>query len=236
MSEVAENAGGVEVVYRDDRFWAVAKPSGLLVHRGWGNDPVTLVDLVRDLLGPGKVHPLHRLDRGASGIVLFALDPETAAGMREPFETGAVEKRYLALVRGVAPEEGVVDHPIPRREGGPRVRSVTTYRRISVAEIEPRHVSLVEATPRTGRLHQVRRHLKHIDHPIIGDANYGKGALNREFSDRFGLSRLALHAAEISFSCPWTGEIVRATAPAPEDLTGPLGRIFGRDVLAQVAG
>ena len=222
------------VLYRDEHLLAVDKPSGLLVHRGWDSDPVTLVDLVREMLGAGKVHPLHRIDRGASGIVLFALDPGVAADMREPFEHGGVEKRYLALVRGVVHGKGVIDHPIPRREGGPRVDSATEYGVLITAATEPRHVSLVEARPLTGRLHQVRRHLKHIDHPVIGDANYGKGDLNRALADRYGIRRLALHASRLSFEHPRTRERVVIASNLPPDLHTPFASMFGEDKLASV--
>ena len=216
---------GVSVLFRDEYLLAVNKPSGLLVHRGWGRDSVVLVDLVKELLGVEVVYPLHRLDRGTSGVVLFALDARTAGRMGPGFEDGSVEKHYLALVRGETQKEGTIDHPIPRRDGGPRVEAITNYRRLAIAEIEPRHVSLVEAIPRTGRLHQVRRHLKHINHPVIGDANYGKGAINREISDRWGLNRLALHARSLSLIHPKTGEEIVFTSPVPPDLDEPLRRM-----------
>jgi tRNA pseudouridine65 synthase len=213
---------GLDILYRDGALLAVNKPSGLLVHRGWGKADAVLVDLVRDALGGGTAHPAHRLDRGTSGVVLFALDAEAARILGAAFESGAVEKRYLALVRGEAPEAAVVDHPIPRDEDGPRVPAVTEIRRLAVAFAEPRTLSLVAARPRTGRLHQVRRHLKHLGHPIIGDANYGKGALNREIALRYGLHRLALHAASIALPHPRSGERIEIAAPLPRDLAEPL--------------
>ena len=216
---------GVSVLFRDEYLLAVNKPSGLLVHRGWGRDSIVLTDLVKEMLGVKVVHPLHRLDRGTSGVVLFALDARTARRMGPGFEDGSVEKHYLALVRGETQKEGIIDHPIPRTEGGPRVEAITNYRRLAIAEIEPRHVSWVEAIPRTGRLHQVRRHLKHISHPVIGDANYGKGAINREMAERWGLKRLALHARSLSLTHPKTGEEIVFTSPVPPDLDEPLRRM-----------
>jgi tRNA pseudouridine65 synthase len=203
----------------------VSKPSGLLVHRGWGRYATALVDLVRGALGGSVVHPLHRLDRQTSGVVLFALDAEIAAKMGRAFEDGAVEKRYLALVRGVAPDEGRIDHPLPRRENGPRVPALTEFRRLAEAPTRPRHVSLVEATPRTGRLHQVRRHFKHIDHPVIGDANYGKGAINRAMTEQYDLRRMALHAGGLVFRHPISGREITVRAPLPQDLRTPLTRM-----------
>lgn len=215
----------VSVLFRDEYLLAVDKPSGLLVHRGWGRDSVVLVDLVKEMLGVEVVHPLHRLDRGTSGVVLFALDGRTARRMGPGFEDGSVEKHYMALVRGETPIEGVIDHPISRREGGRRVEAKTNYLRLAIAKIEPRHVSWVEAIPMTGRLHQVRRHLKHINHPVIGDANYGKGAINREMEKRWGLKRLALHARSLSLIHPKTGELIVITSPLPADLDEPLRRM-----------
>ena len=204
------------ILHRDDRIAVFAKPSGLLVHRGWGNDATVALDLARRAIG-ARVHPVHRLDRATSGALVFALDPECAAALGRAFEAGLVEKVYLALVRGVAPEALIVDHPVPKSEDGPRVAAVTELRRRFAGE----RWSIVEARPRTGRLHQIRRHLKHISHPIVGDVNYGKGDINRLFRERDGLHRLALHAAAIRFTHPFTGEALSVVAPIPEDLLGP---------------
>jgi tRNA pseudouridine65 synthase len=215
----------VTVLYRDDVLLAVDKPSGLLVHRGWGRDKVVLVDLVMALTGSSTAHPLHRLDRQTSGVVLFALNAEVAKILGGAFEAGRVDKTYRALVRGRAPASGVIDHPIPRREGGPRVDAVTEFTRLETLRTEPRAVSWVFARPRTGRLHQVRRHLKHLSHPVIGDANYGKGDLNRAIRDRYGLFRLALHASSLTLEHPVRRETVTIRAPLPRDLREPLSRM-----------
>jgi tRNA pseudouridine65 synthase len=217
------------LLHRDDRLIAMAKPSGLAVHRGASRDRVVALTLARDQVGR-HVYPVHRLDRATSGVLLFALDPEAARALQEQLEAGTVHKRYLALVRGIAPEEGVIDHPIPRDEDGPRVPAVTAFRRLDTFE----RYSLVEAVPRTGRRHQIRRHLKHISHPLIGDVLYGKGEHNRLFRDRFGLHRLALHALEITFAHPDDGRPLCIAAPVPEDLAGPL-RAMGLEVLQSPA-
>jgi tRNA pseudouridine65 synthase len=207
-------------IFRDDRIAAFAKPSGLLVHRGWADDPVSAVDLASEALGR-RVHPVHRLDRGTSGVLLFALDAESAAALSGLFERGRVRKVYFALTRGVTPEAGVVDHPVPKGETGPRVRAVTAYRRRHVFE----RFSIVEARPETGRLHQIRRHLKHLGHPIVGDVNYGKGDINRLFRERFDLRRLALHAAELRLEHPFTGERLVLSAAIPPDLEEPFAKM-----------
>jgi len=215
------------LLHRDDRLAAFAKPSGMLVHRGWGDDAVVALDLAREAIGT-RVHPVHRLDRATSGVLLFALDPACAAALGRMFEASAVQKEYLALVRGVPAEAGVIDSPVPRTEGGPRVPAVTAFRRRATID----RWSLVEARPETGRLHQIRRHLKHIGHPIVGDVNYGKGDVNRLFRERFGLHRLALHASRVALAHPITGARLVIAAPLPDDLRLPLLRMgFGEDHL-----
>ena len=221
------------VLLRREEVLVMDKPSGWVVHRGWARDGPVLVDVVRGLADVSSVHPIGRLDRGASGVVLFALRREAARTLHECLERRAVAKRYLALVRGQAPEGGTIDHPLPRREGGPRVSASSTFRRLAIAETEPRTVSLVEVVPHSGRLHQIRRHLKHIDHPLIGDANYGKGQLNRALAERYGLRRLALHAHVVRFPDPASREVAVVHAPTPPDLAEPL-EAMGVD-LAEVA-
>jgi tRNA pseudouridine65 synthase len=211
-------------LHQDEFLLAVGKPAGLAVHRGAAQDRIFALQIVRDRAGR-HVHAVHRLDRATSGVLLFAFNPETVRRMQERFEAGAVAKRYLALVRGIPPESGVIDHPIPRDVDGPRVPAVTEFRRLAIFE----RYALIEARPRTGRRHQIRRHLKHISHPLIGDVRYGKGEHNRLFRERFGLHRLALHARELAFEHPETGEALRIVAPVPEDLAGPL-RAMGIEV------
>ncbi len=209
------------ILYRDEHLVAAAKPSGLLVHRGFARDRDVLMMRVRDTLGQ-YVYPLHRLDRGASGVVLFALSRDTARLLGDAFARGEIGKQYLALVRGIPPESGVIDHPVRKKErGSERVPAVTEYR------LRARYgrYSLVELHPRTGRLHQIRRHLKHIACPIIGDVRYGKGEHNRHFRSTYDLHRLALHAERIELDHPVTGDRVRVDAPLPADLADPLARL-----------
>jgi tRNA pseudouridine65 synthase len=215
----------LDVLFQDDALLVVNKPAGLLVHRGWGGDKVVLVSLLRAHTGLGRVYPMHRLDRGTSGLVVCALTPEAARALGGALAHGDVEKRYLALVRGQPPDEGVVDHAIPRQPGGPRVPAVTRFRRLATRPAEPRTVSLVAAWPRTGRLHQIRRHLKHLSHPLIGDVRYGKGELNRAAREKYGLARLALHLQSLTLLHPVTGARLALAAPLPPDLQVPLERL-----------
>lgn len=210
------------LLYRDDWLAAVDKPSGELVHPGWGRGEATTMSRLRDAVGR-HVHPVHRLDRGASGVLLMALDPDTAARLGAAWAKGEVSKRYLALVRGSPPEEGVIDHPVRRGEvGDARVSAVTRFARLAVSPVA--RASLVRAEPRTGRLHQIRRHFKHLSHPLLGDVNYGDGAMNRAMRE-LGLRRLALHAEELSLPHPVTGERLVLRAPLPPDLSEVLGRL-----------
>jgi len=211
------NLEPLSFLYRDAALVAVAKPSGLAVHRGWSRERVVALTLAPDRLG-APVFPLHPLDRATSGALLLALDPEAARRLAAQFAAGRVRKRYLALVRGIPPASGVIDHPVPRRPGGPRVPAVTAFRRLATWE----RYALLEVVPRTGRLHQIRRHLKHASHPLIGDVRYGKGEHNRLFRERFGLHRLALHALELACDHPADGRPLSIVAPVPEDLAGPL--------------
>lgn len=207
------------VLFQDDHLVAIAKPAGMIVHRGWAQDEVVAMSWLRDHIGQ-RVHPVHRLDRGTSGVLLFALDAETTRRLQAAFEAEAVDKRYVALVRGPLLEPREVDHPVPRGEEGPRVPARTSVRPI----FSQGRYSWVEAVPHTGRLHQVRRHLKHLSHPIIGDVRYGKGEHNRLFRAQYGLHRLALHCVGLSLPHPHTRERLALCADLPADLAGPLAR------------
>jgi tRNA pseudouridine65 synthase len=207
----------LRILYRDDALCAVLKPSGLAVHRGWARERDTVAQRLAQQLGV-QVFAAHRLDRGTSGVLLFALSSGAARAVQDARDAGHAARSYLALVRGPSQDSAHIDHPIPRRAGGPRVPAVTDYRRLGDFE----RYSLVLAEPRTGRLHQVRRHLKHVSLPIIGDTKYGKSEHNRLLSERFGLSRLALHAMSLRLPHPTTGEPLALLAPLPDDLAMPL--------------
>ncbi len=215
-------SGELPILFRDQALVAVDKPAGLAVHRGWAGERDVAMMRVRDQLGM-HVFPVHRLDRATSGVLLFALSSEIASRLCESFTTHAVEKTYLALVRGTPPEAGVIDHPLPPGEDrhAPRVSAQTEYLR---REVFGRY-SLIEAHPRTGRLHQVRRHLKHIACPLIGDVNYGKGEHNRFFRERYGLHRLFLHATRLSLLHPVTGGRLDIACPLPHELTAVIEQL-----------
>ncbi len=216
-------SGSIDLLHVDEQVVVANKPSGLLVHRGWDNDDDVAMFRVRDALGGQHVHPLHRLDRGTSGALVFARTREAAATMARAFESGRIDKRYLALVRGAPPDSGVIDYAIPRSEDGPRVAAVTRFRVLARSPVD--RCALVLATPETGRLHQVRRHLRHIDHPLVGDVKHGSGAINRHYRATYALHRLALHAVAIAFDHPVTDARISVVAPLPPDLTEPLAAL-----------
>jgi tRNA pseudouridine65 synthase len=206
----------VQILFRDERCAAVEKPAGVASHRGWSADDDALLQRARDTLG-SWVYLIHRLDRGASGVVLFALDAQTARFFSEEFAAGRADKRYLAITRGHPPEHEVIDYPIPSAPGEARVPAVTEiWRRETFGRY-----ALVEAKPLTGRLHQIRRHLKHLSCPLIGDVRYGKGEHNRIFRAEHGLQRLALHATSLTVAHP-DGTNLRVACELPEDMANAL--------------
>lgn len=202
----------LDILYRDTHLVAVNKPDALLVHRTrLAGDSLAVLQILREQMGR-TVYPVHRLDRATSGVLLFALDPASAARLCAAFAERRVRKRYRAVVRGRAPEEGVIDHPVVDedervpRDAHSRFKCLEVLTLDGEVEGRPAAYSLVEVEPKTGRRHQIRRHLKHIDHPIIGDTKYGRGAHNRFFRERFGVYRLLLHARSLDLPHPATDE------------------------------
>jgi tRNA pseudouridine65 synthase len=217
----------IEILYQDDHLLMVNKPAGWLVHRTALDRHESRIILPALRIQTGRtLWPLHRLDKGASGALAFALDAETAARMAASFESGeGLEKRYRAIVRGWPPERLLIDHPLRRldddnRSGRvARQEAVTRLRTLQRGKLPIPQGGFpalrwaeVELVPQTGRRHQLRRHMKHIAHPIIGDATHGKGPINRSVGEFFGTARLWLHAASLEFNHPRTGERLRLEA------------------------
>ncbi|MGH1468990.1 MAG: RluA family pseudouridine synthase [Bdellovibrionales bacterium] len=189
----------IEVLYLDDNFCVVNKPSGSVVHRTRGAESFPIVlQLLRDQLGK-KVFPVHRLDRGTSGCLVFAFDSETTALLQTALKEG--RKKYTALCLGCPPLEGVFDRELTA-ENKVKKEAMTKFKRVGTFE----NYSLLELDLITGRKHQIRRHLSFEGHHIVGDVNYGKGWLNRKFREDHDFNRLFLHCHEISFAHPETGK------------------------------
>ncbi|MDI9276933.1 tRNA pseudouridine(65) synthase TruC [Pantoea sp. EABMAA-21] len=220
----------LEILYQDEWLVAVNKPSGWLVHRSWldRDEKVVVMQTVRDQIGQ-HVFTVHRLDRPTSGVLLMALSSEVAHLLSQQFEQHKMQKTYHAVVRGWLDGSATLDYPLveeldkiadkfatQERTAQP---AVTDYRSLAQVEMpvaisryNSARYTLVEMSPRTGRKHQLRRHMVHLRHPIIGDSAHGDLRQNRGAAEHFGMNRLMLHASALSLTHPVTGEplVIRA--------------------------
>lgn len=226
--EVRYDTRMLPILYLDDHLVAINKPPGLLVHRTGldAGESRFALQLVRDQL-ERSVWTVHRLDKGTSGVLLFALDPETASLLGEAFRSGeGLCKTYRAVVRGWPADEGTIDHPLKRldddrRNGREECQEAITHFKtlerytlpLPQGSFPTTRCALMELTPVTGRRHQLRRHMKHVAHPIIGDSTHGKGPLNRDLGTFLGLRRLWLHACQLTLHHPHTGRLLQIDAP-----------------------
>jgi tRNA pseudouridine65 synthase len=239
------------ILYRDDHLIAINKPAGLLVHRSEIDRHETrfALQILRDQLGQ-RVFPLHRLDKPTSGVLLFALSDAAARTSSVLFTSNSIKKTYVALVRGIAPSFAYIDHPLVEEldkmtdkkvsQLKPAQSASTTFHRLGYAEIPfsvdkyaTTRYSLVKCLPHTGRKHQIRRHLKFISHPIIGDAKHGKGIHNRFFHDHYTCSGLFLCATNTAFTHPVTGEAITIAAPLNEDFSRIIKQLPWSEPLAE---
>lgn len=220
----------LEILYQDEYLIAVNKPAGMLVHRSWLDKHETqfVMQTLRDQIGQ-HVFPIHRLDRPTSGVLLFALNAQIANSLCLQFEQKQVEKSYLAVVRGYLNGAGEIDYPLKvqldkiadkfAQEDKTPQSAVSFYQGLqtvempwSVGKYQTARYSLVRLIPQTGRKHQLRRHMKHIFHPILGDTQYGDLHQNRALTGNTGCSRLLLHAEILSFIHPITMEKIQIRA------------------------
>lgn len=227
------------VVHQDPWLVAVAKPPGLAVHRSdQVRDHAPALQQLRNQLGCW-VYPVHRLDRGTSGVLLFALDPQTARAVGDALTRRTVTKRYLAVVRGWTVERTDIDYALHEHPDAPAQPARTSLCRlgtvalpIPVGRYPEARYSLVELRPHSGRTHQLRKHMAHLRHPIVGDVRHGEGRHNRLFRERFGVTRMLLHALSMSLPHPVTGEPLHLHAPPDEVLVGIFDALGWRDALA----
>lgn len=222
------------ILYQDEHLVAVDKPAGLFVHRSYmdKNEIYFALQLVRDQVGQ-YVYPVHRLDRPTSGVLLFALSENVAWLMGEAFMNKTIQKTYYALTRGHMLEKGSVDHPLKEKldklgdkfvskDKEPQ-QAITHFQTIETASLaialgryDSVRYSLVKLLPETGRRHQLRRHLAHLRHPIIGDINYGDNKQNPFFYQHFGFKRLMLIAKSLTFEHPISKECLTISAEFDE--------------------
>ncbi len=218
----------IRVLLQTSDFIVVDKPSGMLVHpsRIAADTYRSLQQDLRDQLDRW-VYPVHRLDRGCSGAIVFAFSPETATQLGALFQKREIEKRYWAVVRGHSPDTQVIDTPLKKydafgnvsdaepQEALTRIKTLgRTEIPIPIGKFPAARYSLIEAKIETGRQHQIRRHLQRISHPLIGDTKYGEGIHNRLWREQFGLHRLLLFSRSLQFE--WRGQTVRVTCPLPD--------------------
>ncbi|MDG6360993.1 tRNA pseudouridine(65) synthase TruC [Glaesserella parasuis] len=223
----------LEIIYQDDELIAINKPAGMLVHRSWldKHETVFAMQTLRNQIGQ-HVFPIHRLDRPTSGVLLFALNSEMARTMSQLFEQHQIQKSYLAVVRGYLQGEGRIDYPLKVQldkiadkfsQEKEAQEATTDYRNIATIEMPypagkfaTARYSLVQLYPKTGRKHQLRRHLKHLFHPIMGDTNYGDLHQNRALTANTGCDRLMLHSNSLQFIHPKTLQKIEIKAPLDE--------------------
>jgi len=239
----------LEILYRDEFLVAINKPSGLLVHRSPIDRHETefAVQMLRNQIGE-FVYPVHRLDKPTSGVLLFALDKESAKLMSEQFRARDTKKSYLAVVRGYTQNSGVIEHALAekldkiadkkaKKDKEPQ-EAMTEYESLATVELDfavgkydKTRYSLVKLSPKTGRKHQLRRHMKHISHHILGDTKYGRGEHNKFIRKTYGCHRLLLHANELSIKHPYRDDILIIKAPMDDTLMAILNSFGWSDTL-----
>jgi len=216
----------LEIIYQDDSLVAINKPSGLLVHRSDidFHEQRNAQKILQQQLAT-RVFPVHRLDKPTSGVLLFAKDKDAAATMALQFQNHDIRKDYIAIVRGHTEDTGSIDNPVRDKDAPhkPRKPAFTTFKTlaritlpVAIDRYPEARYSLISLQPESGRRHQLRQHMKHISHPVIGDTSYGKSVHNQYFKQSFSCNRLLLHAARISFTHPVRKEIVNLTADYDE--------------------
>lgn len=231
------------IIYRDDELIAINKPSGLLVHRSLIDKHETrfAMQMLRDQIGR-RVYPVHRLDKPTSGVLVFALTSDLARNISAQFTAGSVKKHYLAVVRGYTEELGLIDYPLKEQldriadakadKNKDKQPAITSYRRLATCELpiavgryQSARYSLISLQAKTGRKHQLRRHMKHIFHPIVGDTTHGDGKHNQLFRREFSSKRLLLHCEQMRLNQPSTQQPILLHADLPENFQETLQQL-----------
>lgn len=214
----------LEIVYQDEYLIAINKPHGLLVHRSSiaSDAKEFALQMLRDQINR-YVSPVHRLDRKTGGLLLFTFEKEVEIAMHKQFQEGLVKKKYKAIVRGYAPDSLDIDYPLVK-ENGVSQEAFTSFITLNRAELDiplgkhpTSRYSLVEASPTTGRMHQLRKHFAHIFYPIIGDRKHGCNKQNKLFKEQWEMTTMLLHASELEFTHPVTGEQLHLEAPLHDE-------------------
>ncbi|MDX1653419.1 MAG: pseudouridine synthase [Brumimicrobium sp.] len=213
----------LQIIYEDEWIVVINKPQGLLVHRSSiaRNTDEYALQILRNQLGY-YVYPIHRLDRKTSGILMFAKEAEFVKHFQEILSHGNTLKTYFAIVRGFFPDEIDLNYPLRNSKG--RIQEAETYFRclkkveidIPSGNFQTSRYSLITAQPKTGRMHQIRKHLNHLRHPIIGDRPHGCNKQNKLFLEKWGIKEMFLHAENLSFMHPFLKKNLDIKAERPE--------------------
>jgi tRNA pseudouridine65 synthase len=222
----------LKLIFQDEHLVVAHKPAGMLVHRSrLATDRRTMMHVLRDQIGQ-DVYPIHRLDRGTAGLVLFALDAETASKLGKSMMAQQFDKTYLAIVRGWPPESGTIDHPLEKDGSGEMQHAVTHYQCLAKAEIAvavdryaTARYSLLSIQLETGRMHQIRRHFAHVRHPILGDRKRGDRHHNRMWREVQGIEGMMLLAWKIKFNHPHSGEALEFSTTPDEPMRATLEKL-----------
>ena len=227
----------LSVLFKDECLAVVNKPAGLMVHdsalaRG---ETDFMADRLREQFGR-QIFLVHRLDRATSGCLLLAFDRDSASTLGKSLMAGGLQKDYLAMCRGWPEEAFVVDHALDGGPGKPQKKpAITHFERLATCELalpsagfETSRYALLRAQPQTGRFRQIRRHLKHLSHHLIGDTSHGDGRHNRAFR-MMGIHRMLLHAERLRFDHPRSGERIDAVAPVDAEFAKALA-LFGQSL------
>jgi tRNA pseudouridine65 synthase len=234
----------LEILYQDEHLVVINKPSGLLVHKSPidKGERAFVLQILRDQIGQ-YVYPVHRLDKPTSGVLIFALSSKVAKLLSEAFRANEIKKEYMAVVRGYTEYEGFIDYDLKvildkkadqdRNPNKEPQSAQTHYEQLKIMELPypvsrypVARYSLVKLLPKTGRKHQLRRHMKHILHPIVGDTKYGRGEHNRLFREKFDCHRLLLHASRIYFTHPITKKFLVIDARMDDTFRGIVQLFF----------
>lgn len=220
----------IDILYEDDDLLFVNKPHGMLLHQGLSTDEPVLLDHLQATHG-GTIRVVHRLDRATSGVLCLAKTPAATKHINQAFADRNVAKQYLAIVSYGIDESGEINEPLSRqtrgkrkrRQNSPALKAQTLYTRIS--ESASSQSALVALFPKTGRRHQLRRHLRHIGFPIWGDRHYGHARFNRQIRIDYRFHRLALHAHSLALPHPTTQDTISIHAPLPPELLDVLDKL-----------
>jgi len=216
----------IEIIFEDEFIIVVNKPNNFIIHESHYARNIretTLLQFLEQQLGY-PVYPAHRLDRKTSGVILLLKSKDNVSQFQELFNSKSIQKTYYAIVRGFSPDNGIIDSPVKNDDTGIYKEALTHYKSVNNIELNiPVHpydnsrYSLIELKPQTGRMHQLRKHMNKINHPIVGDYKYGDRFHNRMFETEFECIYMFLHAYTLDFTHPITKIDLQLKADFPAD-------------------